>query len=321
METRASHIAVGAFAMLLLLGGFALVIWVSKYSERTQMASHFARFLESVQGVNVGTAVLFGGIPIGHVTAVNVDPVDSSFARIDMTVEASAPIRSNSVATLELQGFSGEILVEISRGNEEGTLIKDGSEIPSRYTPIQRLIAGMPGLVAKGNELLDNAATVLSPENVAAARRVMANMQQLQTLVATNSSQIGTTLERLAAAGKQITVTNAEFRDLAADVRATGGKFSEQVNGASRDIQALQSILGAVADDLHKMVDENRQPIDQFTATGFFELSAMVAAVQLAVRTIKRIAGEIAQNPTQYFFQDRQSGFQAPGMTRLGHAP
>ena len=45
----------------------------------------------------------------------------------------------------------------------------------------------------------------------------------------------------------------------------------------------------------------------------------MIIEVQLAVQTIKRISTEIARDPTQYFFQDRQSGFQAPGLTKLGH--
>src|SRR5690242_11015355 len=99
METRASHIAVGAFVMLLLLGGFGFVIWVSNFSARTVMVTHFVRFSGSVQGLNTGSAVLFGGIPIGHVTAIKVDPQDSSLARVDMTVSADAPIRSDSVAT------------------------------------------------------------------------------------------------------------------------------------------------------------------------------------------------------------------------------
>src|SRR5271154_6901771 len=112
METRASHIAVGAFVMLLLIGGFGFVIWVSKYSQQTVMYNHFARFTGSVQGLNIGTNVLFGGIPIGHVTGISVDSQDPSLARVDMEVNAAVPIRSNSVATLEMQGITGGVLVE-----------------------------------------------------------------------------------------------------------------------------------------------------------------------------------------------------------------
>src|ERR1700756_3675051 len=100
METKASHIAVGAFVLLLLFGGLGFVIWVNKFSEQGAVADHYARFVGSVAGLNVGSNVLFGGIPIGRVMQVRVDPQDSSLARVDISVAADAPIRKDSQATL-----------------------------------------------------------------------------------------------------------------------------------------------------------------------------------------------------------------------------
>jgi phospholipid/cholesterol/gamma-HCH transport system substrate-binding protein len=319
METRASHIAVGAFVMLLLIGGFGFVIWVSKFSERTATVNHFVRFSGSVQGLNVGSNVLFGGIPIGHVTAINIDRQDSSLARVDMTVNADAPIRSDSVATLDMQGITGGVLVEISRGTPKGQRVKDGSEIPLGYTALQRLLTGAPELVSKGNQLLDSAEMFLTTENVATATRIMANVQKFVALVAVHSDEFSATLDQVTTAGKQIANTNTEFRKLGVDMRDFGGKLSGQIDSASRDIHALTSLLGTIANNYNKIFNDNRRPIQEFTATGLFELSQMIIEVQRAVQTVRRISTEIARDPTQYFFQDRQSGFQAPGMTKLGH--
>jgi len=316
METRPSHVAVGAFVMLLLLGGFGFLIWAEKSAGHIRMASHYARFLESVQGVDVGSNVLFGGIPIGRVTAVTVDPTDSGLARIDMAVEASAPIRSNSVATLEMQGFTGGVLVDISRGTERGSLLTDGAEIPARYTPIGRVIADMPALIAKANAMLDNAAKIFSAANIAAAGRIMANVQKFRQLVAINSEEIGRTLDSVAVAGKQISKTNAAFRDLGADMQAFTGKLALQIDSASSDVRALASTVGTLAHDYNNIYDENRQPIEDFSASGFYELPATIAEVDLAMGRIKRIAHEIAENPAQYFLQDRQAGFQPPPAPR-----
>ena len=319
METRASNIAVGAFVLLLLLGGIGFVFWVGKLGERTAMASHFSRFLELIQGVSEGAPVLFGGIPIGHVTKVGVDPQDSTYSRIDMVVDASAPIRGNSVATLQLRGLTGGVLVDISRGRSEAPLIADGAEIPSRYTPIQRLITGMPGLEAKANLLLDNATTLFSSDNMAAAGRIMDNVQKFQALLASNTVEVGKTLDSLGAAGKQISNTNAEFRSLGADMQAFVGKIGGEVDAASREGRALSAILGRLAADFKKASDEDRQSIDDFTATGLYEFPAMVAEVNLTMRIIKRISSEIAANPAQYFLQDRQAGFEPPAPTKPRH--
>ena len=70
--------------------------------------------------------------------------------------------------------------------------------------------------------------------------------------------------------------------------------------------------------DLTLVFLENRQAIDQFSTTGLYELPTMIAAVDLVVRTVKRISAEIAQDPAQYFLQDRQSGYQIPPVTRSG---
>ena len=74
METRASHIAVGAFVLVLLFGALGFIVWVSHFSERVIESHFFTRFSGSVAGLDVSSNVLFGGIPVGHVTSVEVDP-------------------------------------------------------------------------------------------------------------------------------------------------------------------------------------------------------------------------------------------------------
>jgi phospholipid/cholesterol/gamma-HCH transport system substrate-binding protein len=311
METRASHLAIGAFVMVLIFGGLGFVIWHSKHAQQVAMVSHYTRFAGSVQGLQVGTDVLFGGIPIGQVTAVDVDPQEPSLARIDMRVSAEAPIRTDSVATMQMLGFTGREMVEISRGTADGQMAKNGSEIPAGYTAFERLMNGTPELVAKGSLLFDRLAEILSDENIAATKRIMANVQKFIALEGTNSTKVGTTLDRAAAAAAQISKTNAGFRQLAGDMRAAGGRLGQQADVAARDIRTLASFLGNLADSLNKIFDDNRQPIHEFTTTGLYELPAMIVQVQLVVQTFKRIKTEVERDPERFFFQDRQSGFQA----------
>ena len=64
METRASNIAVGAFVLALVIGAIGFIFWVGKYSERVATTEYYVRFAGSVAGLDVGSNVLFGGIPI-----------------------------------------------------------------------------------------------------------------------------------------------------------------------------------------------------------------------------------------------------------------
>src|SRR5215831_6928971 len=124
METKASHIAVGAFVLILMFGALGFIIWVGHFSTRVLMSDYYIRFSGSVAGLDVNSNVLFGGIPVGHVTAVEVDPQDSSLARVDLRLKADTPIRTDSVTTLAMQGITGGVLVEISRGTKRADRLK-----------------------------------------------------------------------------------------------------------------------------------------------------------------------------------------------------
>ncbi len=311
METRASHIAVGAFVLLLMLGALGFVIWVGKFAEHTAMVDHFVRFAGSVAGLDVGSNVLFGGIPIGHVTSVKVDDKDTSLARVDVTVDASVPIRSDSEAVLAMQGITGGVLVEISRGTEATPKLKPDEEIPSGYSPLERLLTGAPELIAKGNLLMDRADSFLSPDNAAAVARVLLSIDKLTALLAADSGKFDTLLTEGGSAVKQIADTGAEFQKLAAELRGTTGKLGAQTSEAMAQIRVLSENFSKTSERLNQMIDDNRLSIRDFTGTGLYELTQMITEVRLLAQTMNRISVQIERDPARFFFGDRQKGFQA----------
>src|SRR6187401_1406729 len=105
METRARHLAVGAFVLVLVVCGGLFAVWVAKFSGQVSFVPYYTRFSGSVSQMRIDTTVLFGGIPVGRVTDVRIDPENSELARVDLAVRAGTPIRVDSKATLELQGI------------------------------------------------------------------------------------------------------------------------------------------------------------------------------------------------------------------------
>jgi phospholipid/cholesterol/gamma-HCH transport system substrate-binding protein len=311
METRASNIAVGAFVLALVVGAIGFVFWVGKYSERVATVDHYVRFAGSVAGLDVGSNVLFGGIPIGHVTSVIVDPLETSLARVDIAVDAKVPIRVDSKAVLAMQGITGGVLVEISRGTVTSALLKPGVEIQSGYSPFERLLNGAPELIAKGNDLMDRAARFLSPDNAAAVGRVLLSIDRLTEALAADSVKFDTLLSQGAEAVKQVSATGAEFEKLAADLRGTTGKVGAQANDTLAQIRVLSENFSKTSQRLTQLIDDNRQPVRDFTGTGLYELTQMITEVRLLAQTMNRISIQIERDPARFFFGDRQKGFTA----------
>jgi phospholipid/cholesterol/gamma-HCH transport system substrate-binding protein len=311
METRASHIAVGAFVLILLFGGLGFLVWVGHFSERVAETHYYTRFSGSVAGLDVNSNVLFGGIPVGHVASVEVDPQDSALARVDLLVKADTPIRTDSVATLAMQGITGGVLVEVSRGTRSAARLKGNSEIPSAYSPLERLLSGAPELVTKANALLDRASTFLNPENSAALARILTNLDRLAGQLASSSDRVDGLLTGADSAVTQVTATALEIQKLTADLRGSSGKLVTAADKAVDQIRALAGNFNKTATNLDGVIQENRQPIHDFATTGLYELSSMITEVRLLAQTLNRISLEIERDPARFFFGDRQKGFEA----------
>lgn len=311
METRASHIAVGAFVLILLFGGLGFLIWIGHFSERVVEVHYFTRFSGSVAGLDVNSNVLFGGIPVGHVTSVEVDPQDSALARVDILVKADTPIRTDSVATLAMQGITGGVLVEISRGTQSAQRLKAESEIPSAYSSLERLLSGAPELVTKANALLDRASTFLSTDNSAELARILTNLDHLTGQLATSSDHVDGLLTGADAAVTQVTATALEIQKLTTDLRGSTGKLVTAADKAVDQIRALAGNFNKTAVNLDGLIQDNRQPIHDFATTGLYELSSMITEVRLLAQTLNRVALEIERDPARFFFGDRQKGFEA----------
>ena len=311
METRASNIAVGAFVLVLIVGAIGFVFWVGRFAERTATVNYHSRFAGSVAGLTVGSNVLFGGIPIGHVTSIRVDPQESSLARVDFAVDASVPIKQDSRATLDMQGITGGVLVEITRGSDPSSKLPPDSEIPSGFSSIEQLLSGAPQLISKGNALLDRASAFLSPENSQAVGQVLVNINKLTGMLAADSAKFDAALDEGTNALKQVSAMSAEFTKLASDLRTNTGKLTGEADNTLAQIRVMSENFSRTAKSLNDVLNDNRLPIRDFTSTGLYELSQMITEVRLLAQTLNRISIQVERDPARFFFGDRQKGFQA----------
>jgi|SRR5579871_6679914 len=311
METRASNIAVGAFVLVLIVGAIGFVFWVGRFAERVATVSYHSRFAGSVAGLDVGSNVLFGGIPIGHVTAIRVDPQETSLARVDFDVDASVPIKEDSRATLDMQGITGGVLVEITRGSDTSKRRDPDTEIPSGYSTIEQLLSGAPQLISKGNALLDRASAFLSPDNAQAVGQVLVNINKLTSMLAADSAKFDAALEEGTNALKQVSVMSAEFTKLASDLRTNTGKLSGEADNTLAQIRVMSQDFSRTAKSLNDVLNDNRSPIRDFTSTGLYELTQMITEVRLLAQTLNRISVQVERDPARFFFGDRQKGFEA----------
>ena len=310
METRARHIAVGAFVLALCLGLGLFAIWVAKFQGQVTYVPYFTRFAGSVAQLKVDSTVTFGGIPVGRVKDIRIDAENSELARVDFVVRFGTPIRTDSQVTLELQSIAGGIGMQISRGTTEMEILPPGSEVKAGSSAMEKLVKQAPDLLAKLTEIADNLNRMLSAENRAALTATLANLRDLSADLKSRTAQIDDLMDDGEAAAKTFTAAGEEFRLLAVELRNSAGKVTGDARRAVESVDQMSKSFQATAEQLNGILAENREPLKQFTGTTLYEAADLVAQLRQLAASMARISQEIERDPARFFLSDRNKGYQ-----------
>jgi phospholipid/cholesterol/gamma-HCH transport system substrate-binding protein len=310
METRARHIAVGAFVLALCLGIGLFSIWVAKFQGQVTYVPYYTRFAGSVAQLRVDSTVTFGGIPVGRVQDIRIDAENSELARVDFVVRYGTPIRTDSQVTLELQSIAGGIGMQISRGTSDLQILPPGSEVKAGASTMEKLVKQAPDLLAKLQEIADNFNRMLNDENRAALTETLANLRDLSADLKSHTVQIDSLLDSGNTAVKTFADAGTEFRSLAVELRKSSGKMTNDASQAMKSIQQMSTAFNATADQISSILAENREPLKQFTGTTLYEASDLVAQLRQLAASMARISQEIERDPARFFLSDRNKGYQ-----------
>lgn len=311
METRAKHLTVGIFVLLMLMGIAGFGLWAAKVQTRSDYSRYYTRFSGSVAQLRVDSSVLFGGIPVGRVADVRIDPDNTELARVDIDIRNGTPIRKDSTASLELLGITGGVALQISRGTNRSELLKPGQEIQSASSPLERLTRQMPSLLDKVSQVADRLNGMLSEENQQAFSAAMQNLQQLSANLADATKTAPQVMATADQAMQNVSSAGAKFDKLATQLQGTVTSVQGDLHGTVQDFSKMAQGFHQTADQLRSLIEENRAPLKQFTGSGLYEMTELVTQLRQLVSSMSRIAQQFERDPARFLLGDRNKGVEA----------
>ncbi len=316
METRASYVAVGAFVLLLLAGLAGFVVWLAKLQDQQNLAFYDIRFSGSVTGLQQGGTVRYRGIPVGSVVEMRIDPENIERVRVTIRVDRSTPVREDTVASLEWQSVTGVSYVLLSGGSQSAAPLPATAEPPypviaSKPSRLEQIFEGAPDLVNRLNELVANINALFDERNRQSISATLANLQTLTDALAENTGGLAQLLASGAGAVDQISTMSAEFEALAKDLRATMKRLTGDATAAVKDVRGTAQAFTGAANQLEGMIGENRVAIRDFTTTGTYELTQLVAELRLLIDSMLSVTEQIERDPARFLFGDRGRGYEA----------
>ncbi|AGI71638.1 hypothetical protein OA238_c14980 [Octadecabacter arcticus 238] len=224
METRANHILIGLFTLAGIVGSIALLLWFARVELDQQFAYYDVRF-SSVSGLSEASDVRFAGLPVGQVVDVRLSPDRDGTVLVRLEVDASTPVRSDSIATIESQGVTGVSFVGISAGRPDTGLL-----VPTSDTPVPQITAGQsvlqalsedaPQLINEALTVIEGVSDLFAEDNQARVENILKNAEEAsESLAATLEAfaEVPETVERFTV---QVEAFNAILAGIAPEVEA-----------------------------------------------------------------------------------------------------
>lgn len=343
METRAAHVVVGLFVLVLATAIVLFLVWLSDRGTGSVSQRYLIYFTGEVTGLGAGNPVRFRGIPVGEVVSVRIDPED--FSRIETVIEiaTTTPVKEDSFAQLDRPGLTGPLFVQLGGGTPQAGPPKqrDGEPYPrieSKPTELAQVMQSAPGIAEAARALLNQINAMMTPENKKSVSNILANIDTLTShlsdrrgemdrlvrsavLLAEDTRQAVQTFNR--ASGKVDELLNTATL-LVNDVRTTikglnqaTGQLDDNLGVMRQEmIQTLVSLrqasdaLAGISRNLDRVVRETREPVADFASSGLYEMMQLMVDMRELTTTLNRIAGEFERDPARYLFGDTNQGYE-----------
>ncbi|KAF0159225.1 MAG: putative ABC transport system substrate-binding protein [Syntrophaceae bacterium] len=296
MSTRSSKFLIGLFVIIGMTILAVIIIWVGASRILMKGSLYAAYFDESVQGLQVDSAIKYRGVEIGKVQSIGVAP-DYRLIEVIMKIDLEGDLQNQTIASLKTAGITGIVFIELDRlsagelANSPKLIFQPNYPvIPSRRSEISRFLADTSFIMQnikdidfKGiSDQLKNTTHAIG--NFLEGKRINNIMANLES-TSKNLDQAIAKINKTVAEGKVDRVVNEALVTLS-EARQLIGQARSEINGlnlrekAERTDAILKDIdkktktitsnlqdtsenLRATSENLQKLSDSlNRDPSD-----------------------------------------------------------
>jgi len=274
-------------------------------------------------GIQPGAPVRFGGLAVGKVTKVRVDPANSTRIEIAIAVSKDAPLKTDSVAKITTLGPLTDNYIEISTGTEGAARALPGSTlqsteafglpqlsdaaqamVPDLQKALQKLNGNLDGLqvtISRANDLLNdgnrtNIAKTLSgiQQTVAETRpKVAASLDNLNGMlgdarpkVSASLTNVQTITAKLEPVVDDLKTATTRANDTLAQLDATLAEDRPDIRASITGLHETVVKSGTLLDQLNRVLDQNSDNIDD-----------LLENMRLTAENLRALTETVARSP------------------------
>ena len=320
METRASHLVVGIFVLVLSAGAAIFGVWLAQRDIDRTFTEYEIVFPGSVFGLQQGSQVVFRGVPVGRVTGIRLDPTNADQVLAVIEVDQATPVTTDTQAVLVPQGVTGLLVVELRGGDITAPPVTaergQRPQIAGRVSAIEQVFTSTPEILARAVVILERIGDALSDANIAQLTSTLDNLEQVSATIAARSPDIDRLLgagadlgEDARAAFVGLTGLAGTAERLVATLETEAAGIGSKGDAALGEIEAAAQAARNLAWRADRVLASSEEPLQDFSDGGLYEMGEMIREIRILVAAMSRIATDFERDPAGFLIGGSARGF------------
>ena len=310
METRAHHVLIGLFTVIVVTGALLFGLWLAKSSVDTEFKDYEVVFNEAVSGLSKGRSVQYSGIKVGDVVTLRLDPKDPRRVLAQIRLGGDTPVKEDTRAKLALTGVTGTSIIQLSGGTPQSPELKgkDGHlpTIVASPSPIAVLLSDSNELISGVNTLMHNANLLFSAENIERISSTLEHLEQTTGTIADQRGDIRQAMQQLASVGKQ---ANSMLEQTTALMRNANGLLNDHGKQALGSAEQAMKSLEKSSTTINKLLATNQESLNS-GMQGLNGLAPAIRELRETLTSLRAISQRLEENPSGYLLgRDKNKEF------------
>ena len=311
METRARFVVIGAFTLLSVLAAMTFLLWLAKV-QLDRSYTQYDILFDTVAGLSPASAVRYNGIDVGKVLSIALDRDDQARVRVRIEVNATTPVRVDTIATLSSQGVTGVSFVALEAGDADAARLTrepgaDVAVIASKPSVVQGLMDDAPDLLSAAQTLIERVNTFVTPDNREAVAGILANANsasaRLDALLIRAESVLATAEQTLLQADATLAAVQTTFTSAQGTLAQTDATlltvqttFAGANTIISDDLPGIINQLGSAADNIASAA----AGFQDFAAGALPQFNALASDARMLVANFGALTDRLSADPGRF---------------------
>ncbi len=263
-----------------------------------KLETYHVRFV-TVKDLVTGRPVKFGGMDIGRIQSIELDPDDPRYIRVTLGVQKDFPLYSGTKARISQKGLVGDYYVFLDLQQEPGPRLEPGSEIPAARTMDMQELAAVAGdlladIKPKIDDIARNINELLSTENVELVGRMLKQGPGLLDETKAAVDDFRKDWAALAEKGREAVGT---LDKTLVRAETAVGTVEEELRKTLELFRAETARAGKVADAVHVSLNYDQEQVE-----------VILANLNRTSRDLKDLMSRLKERPWQVLRPPREEG-------------